>query len=362
MAQTSCSWCVRPPRKLHREPARYETRRERILVRKASSHTRVEAARYGWRKSRVLVRPASTQLHRQPAQYGTRTQRVLVRAATTHYRTEPAIYKTVRRRHVSTGCRTRTVRTTSCNGCVTTCKVSTPVRRVSYSTHRVKVRSGRRYAVRTPAQYSTRRVRVKLREGRTTRTHRPAVYAWRRERVMIRPAKRTRIHSPAQYSTRTVRVKTRAGRTYRTHTPAVYSWRQRAGRSPSRAPLQGPDTGPVHISYCSRQNPYEVARIAPIRPPFTVGARNAFWCVQRVVIRSTPRLDTRPAQDRSWSVEAAHGAPIRLPSIQRPASASPSALSFKECADASITSDAPDLSVPVIPAAQHVHAAAARKQ
>jgi hypothetical protein len=174
----SCTTVARPASyRLVREPAVYETRKER-----------------------VKVRPAATTYRYIPPVYATRAETVLVRPASVAYRTEPAVYKTVTRKLVSTSCATRLVRHRDCNGCVTTCRVATPVERVRHVTDRVLVRDARRVAVTVPAEYATRKTLVQVAPGRAIAEH-----------------------HPAEYIVRTVHVKVRDGRTYRVRIPAERS-------------------------------------------------------------------------------------------------------------------------------------------
>jgi hypothetical protein len=151
-------------------------------------HKRVVAKpveRYGWRTSKVLVSHGSLRLVREPAVYETRKERVMVRPASFAWRIEPAVYKTVTRKHVSTGCGISLFHHRDCGGCHSSCRVAKSVTRVSYTTERVKVREGRCYTVAKPAEYVTRTVRVRVAGGGCHLVHTPTVYKTVRERVRL---------------------------------------------------------------------------------------------------------------------------------------------------------------------------------
>jgi hypothetical protein len=192
-----------------RQPVRATYRTVRVVVTPASERVVREPAVYEFRRERVMIRRAGTTVRYIPPVYATRAESVLVRPASVTYRYEPAVYKTVSRKVVSSGCETRLVRTRGCGGCVSTCTVSKPVTRVGYVTDRVLVQEARRVAVRTPAEYATRKTLVEVKPGRSIVEY-----------------------HPAEYINRTVHVKVRDGRCYTVRTPAVYATRkERVGGS-----------------------------------------------------------------------------------------------------------------------------------
>ena len=141
-------------------PERYDTKRERVMIREASSRIETVPPVYTTVEERVMVKEASERIETIPAVYETVTERVLVKAAyTTWKKGEGAITK------------------------------------VDNSTGEIMC------LVEVPAEYKTVTKRVLKTPASTRKVTIPAEYQTIRVRKLAEPAKERVIDIPAEYDT-----------------------------------------------------------------------------------------------------------------------------------------------------------------
>ncbi len=168
-------------------PAKYTTKKEKVLVREASEKLEVIPAKYKWVTKKVLVKEASTKLVTIPPVYETVTEKLLVKPASEKIVTIPAVYETVTEKVLVKPAQTVWK------------KGRGPIEKVDGSTGEIMC------LVEVPAVYKTITKRVLKTPARTKTIPVPAVYKKVTKRVVKTPARTKTIPVPAVY--KTVRVK-----------------------------------------------------------------------------------------------------------------------------------------------------------
>jgi hypothetical protein len=150
------------------QPAVFETKEQKVLIREASSTLTTSAPEYEWVEEKVLVTPASERLVEVPAKYETVTDKVLEAAAT-------KVWK----------------------------KGRGPIEKIDNSTGEILC------LVEVPAKYREVKKRVLKTPATTQRVEVPAKYKTMKVRKLKTAAKETRKEIPAEYTTLKKRVKTK---------------------------------------------------------------------------------------------------------------------------------------------------------
>ncbi len=174
-------------------PEIYNTVKERVLVKEASTKLIKVPAKYRYVNKKVLVKEASTKIQTIPPVYKTVTEKVLVKEATTKLVTVPAVYKNVRQR-VMVEC------------AHTEWKKGKGVYSYSNTLSSKTTPTGEVMClVKVPAKYKIITKKVMVKPACTIRKTVPAVYRTVTKQVVVTPAREEVVNIPAVY--RTVRVK-----------------------------------------------------------------------------------------------------------------------------------------------------------
>ena len=152
-----------------REPAQFETKDEKVLIKEASSKIEVAAAKYELVEEKVLVKQAAQKLVEVPAVYETKVEKVQIKPATTTWKKGRGL-----------------------------------IERVDHVTGEIMC------LVEEPAQFKTVKKRVLKSPATTKKVEIPAQYITVKKRKLVTPASEKKIEIPAEYTTvkKKVQVKT----------------------------------------------------------------------------------------------------------------------------------------------------------
>ncbi len=193
-------------------PEKYETTREKVLVKEAGERIEVVPAKYRWVNKKVLVKEANEKIVTVPPKYKTVTEKILISEPGEKVVTIPPVYKTVTEKVLVTPEHTEWRRgrgpVEKLDGRTgeILCLVKVPAVYKTI-TKKVLVKPAETKVVPIPAQYKTVTKRVVAEPAATKVVTVPAVYKTIRVKELVEPAKVKKIAIPPVYKTVTKKVK-----------------------------------------------------------------------------------------------------------------------------------------------------------
>lgn len=168
-------------------PEKYQTEKQKVLVKEAGERIEVVPAKYRWVDKKVLVKEATEKLVSVPPKYKTVKQKVLISEPSEKVVTVPPVYETVTEKILVSPAHTEWK------------KGRGPVERLDGKTGEILC------LVNVPAVYKTITKKVLKRPAQTKVIPIPARYKMITKRVLVQPAMTKTVTIPAVY--KTIRVK-----------------------------------------------------------------------------------------------------------------------------------------------------------
>jgi len=199
-------------------PEEFQTVKEKVLVKEASTKIVKIPAKYRYVDKKVLVKEASTKIVTVPPVYKTVTEKVLVKPATTKLVTVPPVYKTVRQKVMVEPAHTEwkkgrgvysydnTLKTKTTPTGEVMCLVKVPPK-YKIITKRVMVKPACTISKPVPPVYKTITKKVVVQPAKEIVKKIPAVYKTVKVKEIVSPEMTKEIKIPAVYKTITKKVK-----------------------------------------------------------------------------------------------------------------------------------------------------------
>jgi hypothetical protein len=191
-------------------PAQYETVKERVLKKAASSKIEVVPEQWQDVEERVMVKPASKRIEIVPATFEEVEERMLVRPASKRIEVLPATYKSESERVLV-------------RAAYTVWKRSSELTPAEREKQKIDPNAGDILClVEVPAEYATVTRQVVDVPASTHEVEVPGEYATVKKTVVKTPATTREVEVPAEYNTVTVKKMTAPAREVKTEIPAEY--------------------------------------------------------------------------------------------------------------------------------------------